>query len=145
MKINLQSGLYLAGGVVVAAVVYQIVRKGQTIAAAVPAALAAVGTAVNPVSDKNLAYKGANAVTQALTGDSSVTFGTWIYDMVHGGSDNALVAPTPFSAAMKPPTGEGVSADEFLANATPGSVGKFTDGTNGAAFGLYPNPFRSKK
>lgn len=34
-----------------------------------------IGNAVNPVSDQNLAYKGANAVTAAVTGGRETSFG----------------------------------------------------------------------
>jgi hypothetical protein len=34
----------------------------------------------NPTSDKNLAYRGTNAVGAALTGDASFSLGSWLYD-----------------------------------------------------------------
>ena len=39
--------------------------------------------AVNPVSDKNVAYQAATAATQAITGDKSTSFGSWLYDLTH--------------------------------------------------------------
>jgi hypothetical protein len=39
--------------------------------------------AVNPLSDKNVAYRSVNAVGERLTGDSEFTLGGWIYDMTH--------------------------------------------------------------
>jgi phage tail tape-measure protein len=46
-------------------------------------AAAAVGTAINPVSPDNLAYRGVNAVGAALTSNSNFSLGTWIYDVLH--------------------------------------------------------------
>jgi ABC-type uncharacterized transport system permease subunit len=51
------------------------------------AALKAVGQAVNPVSDKNLAYQGVNAVGSAITGDKAWTLGGAIYDLFHADFD----------------------------------------------------------
>jgi len=43
---------------------------------------AAVAQSVNPVSDQNVFYKGAGAVTGAVTG-SQLPLGTQIYDWLH--------------------------------------------------------------
>lgn len=51
--------------------------------------LAAVGNAINPASDKNLVYKGVNAIGAAVTGDGSFSLGSTIYDWFH--DDAALV------------------------------------------------------
>lgn len=45
--------------------------------------LQAAGEAVNPTSDKNLAYRGVNAVGAAVTGDDSFSLGSWFYDLTH--------------------------------------------------------------
>ncbi|MBB1602550.1 hypothetical protein [Variovorax sp. UMC13] len=50
-----------------------------------------VGTALNPTSDQNLAYRGVNAVGNALTGDGDFSLGSWIYDRLH--PETADVAP----------------------------------------------------
>lgn len=42
-----------------------------------------VGTAINPVSDQNLAYRGVGAVGAAVTGDQYWTLGGAIYDLFH--------------------------------------------------------------
>ena len=42
-----------------------------------------VPAALNPASDKNLAYTGVNAVGQTVSGDDSWTLGGWIYDITH--------------------------------------------------------------
>lgn len=50
----------------------------------------------DPTSDKNLAYRGANAVGGALTGDDNFTVGGWLYDLTHAEYDpNATPARTP--------------------------------------------------
>lgn len=38
---------------------------------------------LNPASDKNLAYRAASAITQAVSGDESATLGTKLYDLAH--------------------------------------------------------------
>lgn len=74
---------------------YLLARKAG---ATVSDAAAAVGTAVNPVSDQNLAYKGVNAVGSAVTGDQSFSLGGWIYDLTHPagtGSSNIYTGVMP--------------------------------------------------
>lgn len=64
---------------------------------------AAVGNAVNPVSDKNLAYKAANALTQVFTGTSD-TLGSWFYDMTHQSKVKEIQAMTgPIVPAITQP------------------------------------------
>lgn len=60
--------------------VYLVARKAG---AALGDAASAVGTAINPVSDQNLAYQGTNAVVRAVTGDQDATLGTKIYEWLH--------------------------------------------------------------
>lgn len=74
--------------------VYYIVKKlGSAAVSAVGSAASAVGTAVNPVSDQNLAYRGVNAVGASVSGDSSFSLGSWIYDLVHPAYDPNAVTP----------------------------------------------------
>jgi hypothetical protein len=49
---------------------------------------------VNPASDKNIVYRGANAATQAITGQSNTSFGSWLYDVFHPNQPD-VTAPTP--------------------------------------------------
>lgn len=42
-----------------------------------------IGNAINPVSDKNLAYTGTNAVGQAIAGDENWTLGTWMFEVLN--------------------------------------------------------------
>lgn len=44
-------------------------------------AASAVGTAVNPTSDQNLAYRGVNAVGASWSGDPNFSLGSWAYDV----------------------------------------------------------------
>lgn len=44
-------------------------------------AAGAVGDAVNPTSDQNLAYRGVNAIGAAVSGDPSWSLGSWLYDV----------------------------------------------------------------
>lgn len=43
----------------------------------------AVGRAVNPTSDQNLAYRGVNGIGAAISGDSSWSLGSWLYDVMN--------------------------------------------------------------
>lgn len=54
----------------------------------------AVAQSVNPASDQNLAYRAVNAATQAATGDSKTSFGSWLYDITHPNQIDPT-APTP--------------------------------------------------
>lgn len=47
-------------------------------------AAAAVGEAINPVSDKNVAYRATNAVGGAVTGDPGFSLGVKLYELTHG-------------------------------------------------------------
>lgn len=93
MKLSGSGVFAIAATIVVGIIAYTLWQKKGSITAAA----GAVGTALNPVSDQNLAYKAANAVTQALTGDSGATLGTKLWELVNPGqaaSDNAITAPT---------------------------------------------------
>ena len=39
--------------------------------------------ALNPISDKNLAYSGVNAIGSVVSGDDDWTLGGWVYDITH--------------------------------------------------------------
>lgn len=81
MKASVNSFAIGAGIAIVAIVaVYLVARKTG---AALGDAAQAVGTAVNPVSDQNLAYKGVNAVGAAVSGDQSFSLGSWLYSVTH--------------------------------------------------------------
>lgn len=54
-------------------------------ATAAPGALQAVGNAVNPLSTENLAYKGASAVTTAITGDDR-PLGVQLFEWINPGT-----------------------------------------------------------
>lgn len=85
---------WIAGATLAAIALYRFVLK--------PAA-GAVVDAVNPTSDKNLAYSSANALGAAVTGDESFNLGAVAYDAQQavveffGGppSDNTIVT-TPY-------------------------------------------------
>lgn len=49
-------------------------------------AASTVGTAVNPMSDQNLAYRGVNAAGASLTGRDDFNLGSWTYDVAPPGS-----------------------------------------------------------
>lgn len=38
---------------------------------------------VDPTDTRNVAYTAASKVTQAMTGSSDASFGTWLYDISH--------------------------------------------------------------
>lgn len=67
----------IAVGAVAVIVLYLFFKKEAA------QAIAAVGQAVNPTSDKNLAYSGVNAVGSAVSGQSDWTLGGWLYDATH--------------------------------------------------------------
>lgn len=91
--LNTKAGAYAAMVVVGVAALYFVGKKLATVGAD---AAAAVGRAVDPTGDQNLAYRGANRVGEVLTGDSSFSLGSWLYDVFN---------PTP--AAPTRPTAAG--------------------------------------
>lgn len=78
--LNTKAGAYAALVVVGAFVVYFL---GRRVVADVGQAAAAVGEAVNPVSDQNIFYRGVNAVGEAITGAKDFSLGTAIYDWLN--------------------------------------------------------------
>lgn len=82
--LNTRAGGYVALALVGGVALYVIYRNTK---GAVVDAAKAVGTAVNPVSDKNLAYRATNAVGEAITGDQSFSLGSWFYDFTHEAYD----------------------------------------------------------
>lgn len=61
------------------------------------AGLSAVGGAVNPLSDKNIAYTGTNSVGAAITGDAKFDIGSSIYNLFHPNEGKDLATPTPLN------------------------------------------------
>jgi hypothetical protein len=89
--LNTKAGGYAAMVLVGGVLIYFVAKK---FSGAVGDAARAVGEAVNPTSDKNLAYRGVNAVGEALTGDTDFNLGGWIYDLTHKDYDpNAPFVP----------------------------------------------------
>lgn len=48
---------------------------------------------LNPASDKNIAYSGVNSLGAVLSGDSSFSLGSWIYDVTHPSASKPGAAP----------------------------------------------------
>lgn len=83
-----------AGGLVVAALAaWLLVRRAMA-----PGGVLTNGT-FNPASTNNLAYRGANSVAQALTGDAGATVGTSVFEWLNPGAVEreraAIYGPVP--------------------------------------------------
>ena len=78
--LNTDAAKWAAVAAVAAVALYFIGRK---VAGAVADNAANIGAAVNPVSDRNIFYRGTNAVGGALSGSSDWSLGSWIYDVTH--------------------------------------------------------------
>lgn len=65
---------------------------------------------LNPVSDKNLAYTAVNSVGSSLTGDSSFSLGSWIYDKLH--TDPLATPPTTNDASNVSTQGKQITSGE---------------------------------
>lgn len=91
MKLGLTGGGVLALAAVASLAVGGVVLyvKRREIAAGVSEAASAVGQAVNPTSDQNLAYRGVNAVGEAVTGDASFSLGAWLFEAFNPGAVQA--------------------------------------------------------
>lgn len=74
--------VFIGLGVVGAYLLYRLATGGFA------AAKKVVTEDLNPVSDKNLAYRATNAVTQAATGDKDTSLGSKVYDWFN--APNAL-------------------------------------------------------
>lgn len=139
MKVSGSVILYSVAAVALGAGAWYLIRRG---ADALPS-VQEVKDAINPASDKNVVYQGANSLVEWATGNKVDTLGTWLASGESNRAGEQAVAPTPIMKPMATPTGEGLSMSEFMANANPVRVGTIPiDGSGGAAFGLYPNPFR---
>lgn len=78
-----------------AAVLYWLMKKaGGEVLEGVSVAAQRIGTAVNPVSDQNLAYRGVNAVGASISGSKEWSLGSAIYDLVHPSYDPNAPAST---------------------------------------------------
>lgn len=75
--LNTKAVAYGAAIVVGGALLYWVANKVIDKAAG---AAEAVGNAVNPTSDQNLAYRGVNGAGAALSGDPAWSLGSWLYD-----------------------------------------------------------------
>lgn len=64
----------------------------------------AIGTAVNPLSDENLANRASNAIVQNITGDPNATLGTSVFNTVQSVKDWLIKTGTgvPDSAWLQP-------------------------------------------
>lgn len=93
VKLTLAAGaVLLVGGA--AWFIGRQVKKGAGVAGELAGK---VVDAVNPASDKNLAYQGANKVTQAVTGQEGDTLGVALWRMFNpaqSARDEAIEAPT---------------------------------------------------
>jgi hypothetical protein len=93
---------------------------------------AAVGAAVNPLSDRNLAYQGANALTQAITGNKVDTVGTQIANRFPGAAEravNSMLSAKPLSPGAATITIN--PFERFTAAPTSGGAAEFMFGLNG--------------
>lgn len=81
-KVELSGGavLVLAGLLVGGFALFRASQAAGSIGTSLANGAAAVGQAINPFSDQNLAYRGVNAVGEAITGDANWTLGGATYD-----------------------------------------------------------------
>ncbi|WP_295797418.1 hypothetical protein [uncultured Microbulbifer sp.] len=71
----------------------------------------AIGQALNPTSDQNIAYKGVNAVGSTVTGEDDFSLGVWLYEKTHPeqmAAEKELFQPTPVDD-IQPYTGSNYS------------------------------------
>lgn len=92
--LDTKAAAYVGVAIVGVVVAWWLLRKAGN-------AASAVAEAVNPVSDKNIAYRTVNQVGTAITGDSEFSLGSWFYDLTHPAYDPNAPA-TPKGAEPKP-------------------------------------------
>jgi len=100
--LNTKAAGYAAAAIVAAVALYLVGRKLAGVAGdaldEVKVTAQRIGTAVNPLSDQNLAYRGVNAAGAAVSGDKSFSLGSWLYDVFHKDYDpNAPIKHMPSS------------------------------------------------
>jgi hypothetical protein len=113
--VKAQTVIVIAAGVAGLVAAIYLLKKGKDAAAAVKTAAGKVANAVNPLSDTNLAYSAANAVTQSLTGDAGTSFGSWLYDVTHPNAVKAnapATRPTPARSSIDLGTYANTAADD---------------------------------
>lgn len=86
MRVNANLLVGTVAIVATGVILFMVFRKGKSLAAAVDL--------INPASPNNLIAKGADAITQTLTGDSTISFGSYLYDKVSG-DDSGKIATAP--------------------------------------------------
>lgn len=101
-----------------------------------PGAVQAAGNAVNPLNPDNVFSQGANALAQAVTGNSVDTLGT----MLASGYSDQVGREITEPYVIGDRHGSGLSMDEFLGNPFDVAGVHIYEGPGGAAFGLYPKP-----
>lgn len=92
--LNTKAGAYAVVTVIAGVAIYFVAKK---IGGAAADAAQAVGDAINPTKDTNLAYRGVNAIGAAVSGDDSFSLGSWIYDITHPGEAEAIRSTPPFA------------------------------------------------
>ncbi len=92
--------VWLVGGVVLAAALYYASKKTDAALARVGASLgdaaAAVGEAVNPLSQNNIIYRGVNGAGQVITSEPDFSLGVWAWELLNpaqAAAERGVVAP----------------------------------------------------
>lgn len=101
-KVLLYGGVAVLGLVVIA---YAAKKAGQ--------GAAAVGSALNPVSDQNIFYKAANAVLNVFT-QSGDTIGTWLYGVTHSYDPTAPAKPSNPAPSSSAPVPSSTTTDDVF-------------------------------
>ncbi len=87
------TGLWIAGGVVVAYVLYRSYTDAK-----------AVIEAVNPLNNNNVFASGVNSAGAAISGNSNFDLGNWVYSLFHK-SYNPNTPATTGNAGSVPASG----------------------------------------
>lgn len=98
------STVAVLAGVAALTAIYLVRSAASAAGQGVAEVVGAMGQAINPTSDKNLAYTGVNAVGGVLVqdeagpgknADGSWTFGGWVYDVLHGDRVGMMLTGKP--------------------------------------------------
>jgi hypothetical protein len=103
----------IVGGGLLLAIIARELVKG------VIAAAPTVGKALNPLSSDNLAYSGATAATQYVTGDPYTTFGAKLFEALHpatvAAEKAALADSAPYNATDDEDAAMGLYMEQLAA------------------------------